>query len=216
MTALLRKDLYITRRQVRLLFVVALALALTPQFNTVGAIYLLVLSMTMSQSSIAHDSRSHWDQFAAMLPIPAWKIVLSKYLITLSAAVGMGCVAAAVNYVHYRFLDGFISVPVTIALLFTVLTMNAVFLPVIYRLGVEKAQIILGPACFGGAALLFAGFLMRNREVIHFVEFIVWLLDRPALELISGSAALAAVSNVISFRLSVQFYTNRRYGVYDL
>ena len=33
--------------------------------------------------------------------------------------------------------------------------------------------------------------------------------------LIFGSAVLAAVSNVISFRLSVQFYANRRYGLYD-
>lgn len=216
MTALLRKDLYITGRQVRLLFVVALALAFTPQFNAAGTIYLLVLSMTLSQSSIAHDSRSRWDQFAALLPIPAWKIVLSKYLITLFAAFGMGCVAAAVNYVHYRFLNGFISVPLTIALLFAVLTLNAVFLPIIYRLGVEKSQIVLGAVCFGGAALLFAGLLMRNCGVIRFVKSIAWLLDRSVLELVPGSAALAAVSNVISFRLSVQFYTNRRYGVYDL
>ena len=97
MTALLRKDLYITGRQLRLLFIVALGLAFTPQFHAVGTIYLLALSMTLSQGSIASDSRSRWDQFAAMLPIPAWKIVLSKYLITFLAALSMGCVACAVR-----------------------------------------------------------------------------------------------------------------------
>ena len=215
MTALLRKDLYITGRQLRLLFIVALGLAFTPQFHAVGTIYLLALSMTLSQGSIASDSRSRWDQFAAMLPIPAWKIVLSKYLITFLAALSMGCVACAVSYVQHRFLDGSISVPLTVALLFTVLTLHAVFLPIIYRLGVEKAQIILSSVCFGGAALLFAGLLMRNSGVIRFVESVVWLTDRSAPVLIFGSAVLAAVSNVISFRLSVQLYANRRYGLYD-
>ena len=51
MTALLRKDLYITGRQLRLLFIVALGLAFTPQFHAVGTIYLLALSMTLSQGS---------------------------------------------------------------------------------------------------------------------------------------------------------------------
>ena len=56
---------------------------------------------------------------------------------------------------------------------------------------------------------------MRNSGVIRFVESVVWLMDRSAPVLIFGSAVLAAVSNVISFRLSVQFYANRRYGLYD-
>lgn len=216
MTALLRKDLYMVGSRMWSLLIVALIFSVTPQFNIIGTVYLLMLSMNLSQTSIAYDTQSRWDQFAAMLPIPPWEIVLSKYLVTMLTAFGGGCAATVVNYVQYKFLGGDISVPLTVALLFTVLTLNAVFLPIIYRLGVKRAQIILLPAYFGGAALLSAGLLMRNREVIRFVESIVWLLDRPALELISGSAALAAVSNVISFCLSVQFYANRRYGVYDL
>ena len=105
--------------------------------------------------------------------------------------------------------------PLTVALFFAVLTLNAIFLPVIYRLGVEQSRTILGSVCIGGAVLLIGGLLLKNSAVIGLVEALVRLAGQSALKLISGSAALAAVSNVISFCLSVPFYTNRRYGVYD-
>ena len=215
MTALLRKDLYMIRKQMWSLLIVALIFSVMPQFNIVGTVYLLALSMNLSQTSIAYDMQSRWDQFAAMLPIPPWKIVLSKYLVTMLTAFGGGCAAAVVNYVLYKFLGGDISVPLTVALLFAVLTLNAIFLPVIYRLGVEKSRTILGSVCFGGAVLLIGGLLLRNSTVIGLVEALVRLAGQSALKLIFGSAALAAASNVISFCLSVQFYAKRRYGVYD-
>lgn len=213
MTALLRKDLYVVGNQIWILFIMALVFSVIPQFNTAGTCYLLVLSMSLSQSSIGYDERSRWDQFAAMLPVPPWKIVLSKYLVMLFSTFGAGSTAAVINYVQYKFLGGHISVPFTLALLCAVSLLNALFMPVIYRLGWANSRLVLGTVCFGAAVLLIGGLLIRSRAVIRLMEALVRLQSAP--QLLPGSAALAAIGNAISFRLSVQFYANRRYGVYE-
>lgn len=213
MTALLRKDLYMVGSRMWSLLIVALIFSITPQFNIIGTVYLLMLSMNLSQTSIAYDTQSRWDQFAAMLPIPPWEIVLSKYLVTMLTAFGGGCAATVVNYVQYKFLGGHISVPFTLALLCAVSLLNALFMPVIYRLGWANSRLVLGTVCFGAAVLLIGGLLIRSRAVIRLMEALVRLQSAP--QLLPGSAALAAIGNAISFRLSVQFYANRRYGVYE-
>lgn len=215
MTALLRKDLYMIRKQMWLLFAIVLCFSFTPQFNRVGTIYLLVLSMSLSQTSIAYDERFRWDKFAAMLPVPPWKIVLSKYLFMALSVSCTGCTAVIVNCVQCKFLGGSVSVPRTTALFFTVMTVNAFFLPVIYRFGTEKARPVLAAVCLGGAAVIIGGVMMDASAVIRIFGPLVKLMEQSALQLIFGSAALAAAGNALSFCLSVQFYANRRYGVYD-
>lgn len=211
MTALLRKDLYMVGKQSWLLSVIVLGVSFTPQLNRLGTVYLLVLSMSLSQTALASDERSRWDKFAAMLPIPPWKIVLCKYLFALLSVFGTGCAAVLINYIEYKFLGGSVSVPLTITLFFFVMTVNALFLPVIYRFGIEKSRIILGTVCFGGAVAIIGGVMIDAGAVIRIFKPL--LMEQLAV--IFGSAALAAASNVISFCLSVQFYAKRRYGVYD-
>ena len=88
---------------------------------------------------------------------------------------------------------------------------NDVFLPTLYRLGAARFQIILAIA-LTGAALLTIGGLIKGSDVINNIYGL--FIDASWRELLLA-AALAAAGNIPSFYLSVRFYTNRRYGIYN-
>ena len=81
MKALLRKDLYVVDKQLRLLIVLALVLSVVPVANAVGSTYAIMISYMMPVSVVAYDEKCRWDKYAAMLPYTPRQIILSKYLL---------------------------------------------------------------------------------------------------------------------------------------
>lgn len=80
MTALLKKDLYLLGKQTWILLGVALLFSLTPQFESFGSAYLMVLTMTLPLTTLAYDERCHWDTYLSMTPCRPERVVCSKYL----------------------------------------------------------------------------------------------------------------------------------------
>ena len=209
MTAMLWKELYVVGKQTRTMLVCVAGFFLVPHFCFMGIIYLLAFSAGLTYSA-AYDER-RWDRFAAMLPVSPWKIVGSKYLFYMAAVCGTGAVAAVSGWVQTKLLGGPDTTAAAAMAAALAIGINAVFLPTLYRLGAARFQAILSIA-LAGAALLAIGGLIKGSDVINNIYGL--FIDASWRELLLA-AALAAAGNIPSFYLSVRFYTNRRYGIYN-
>jgi len=211
MIGLLRKDLYVAGRSVRMLLILALAFSMVPNMEAFGSTYAIMVALTVPLNAIAYDEKSRWDRFAAMLPCRTEHLVLTKYLLaycfTVLAEAVLLLGAAVRNVItpgstSWREL-GELSVMLLTAALF----MTALALPALYRFGSEKGRLvmILLLGCCVGAVLGLWGTAGKLPP-----------LPGLSVPVVAGiAAALVVLATLASFRLSVYFYKKRQNGAYD-
>ena len=221
MTALLRKDLYVADKQMRLVVVLALVFCLIPGFSTFGITYAMVLAFLLPISTITYDEKCRWDRYAAMLPYRPGQIVGSKYLLSLLGAA-FAALVILLRQLAQSWRDGGAgdvgeTVTMMVLLLLMVLVMTDLGIPLSYRFGAEKGRIvqigllIMVGALFGGAFGLLGevGAEALLRSLLRSLFALPW-------PLLGGvAAALAALLTFLSYRISVRCYVKRRNGCYD-
>jgi len=149
MSGILYKDLMNLRRYLRqlvLVFVVLLAIFSFSDSNySFIAAYSIMLSMMTVISSLAYDEQAHWDKYAMTMPLSRKMLVGSKYLLGLLVALA-GSVIALISVVvgavfaKQDILEG---LSVVASCLCVALLMLSILLPFIYKLGVEKARMMM-------------------------------------------------------------------------
>ena len=85
MIALLKKDIFVMDKQMRLLVILALLFNLIPSASSLGATYAMLIALMLPMSTISYDERCKWDRYAAMLPWTPQQIVGSKYVLSYGA-----------------------------------------------------------------------------------------------------------------------------------
>ena len=205
MKGLLRKDWYQVLSYMKTMYLVVLAVLVIWGMSasdsavfpiSYAAIFLGILPVSL----ISYDQASGWTEYSLTLPVSRKTLVAEKYLI------GLGCAATSillgVVFALVRALNGVAVEKEQLLLMLcsgacTVLLMNALILPLMYRFGVEKARMlyfltfVLGGLLTGGGSAL-----LDPMESI-----------RPALGLMAAAAVLAAlVLYALSWRLSVAWY----------
>lgn len=166
MKGLLRKDWYQVLGYMKTMYLTVLAVlviwgmsasdsAVFPLSYT--AIFLGILPILL----LSYDQASGWTEYGLTLPVSRKTLVAEKYL------VGLGCAAMSVLlgavFALVRVLNGAALEQQLVMMLCggpcTVLLMNALILPMMYRFGVEKARMmyfltfVLG-GLLGGSTLL--------------------------------------------------------------
>ena len=209
MKGLLWKDWYQVRSYMKTMYLVVLiVLAIwgmsvsdSPVFPlSYAAIFLGILPVSL----LSYDQASGWTEYSLTLPLSRRTLVAEKYLIGLGCAAGS--VLLVVLFMLVRALNGAALETEQLLLMLcsevcTVLLMNALVLPLMYRFGVEKARILYfltfalgGLLTGGGAALL---------DPLGSI--------RPALSVLAAAALLAAlVLYGLSWRLSAAWYGKYR------
>ena len=185
MKALIKKDIYVIWKQMRMFVLLILALSMIN--NTFNAVFLVVWC-----------SMLHWDQMAVMMPYRKRDIVLSKYVL------GWMCMAAAgLLCLVMQTVIGLFSGRVTdISTLFVSLCVGAISLdltlPAVLRFGVERGRMIFMVIIFGAA--IGAGILFDASASIPMLSItaVSWLL-----------LAAAAVLTAISIPFSIKLYETR-------
>jgi hypothetical protein len=206
MAALMRKEFYLIGKQIWSLIAVALLLSFIPQLESLGSSYLMVLAITLPMTTMAYDERCHWDTYLAMTPCRPEKIVCSKYLFAAGltvAAMGIGLLTSFIQAAsaHSILIE---MLAEKIGVLMTVVTVNAITLPTVFRFGAEKGRLTM-------MAVMLAIFAVLIGEEGMFG----WIDAAPPVPLwIAGIAVFAAV-NIASFFLSVRLYRKRQAGAYD-
>ena len=214
MTALLKKDLYLLGKQTWILLGVALLFSLTPQFESFGSAYLMVLTMTLPLTTLAYDERCHWDTYLSMTPCRPEKVVLSKYLFAALLAGAALAVTVLAGILKSTFLHGEFDLMGNMiqraSLLVVILTVNAITMPTIFRFGVEKGRLTMMALMFGTFGVIVGGAKLLGEE-----RMFGWLDRVPLTALGIAAAAVVVVMNAASFFLSVRFYRKRQNGAYD-
>jgi len=103
-----------------------------------GAMIILILTM-LSMNTFAYDEMAKWDYYALSLPVTKRQIVLSKYLLVLFFDVISILIVLLIYLV--KNLINIETILSLCAMSASALMMAAVLLPLLYKLGTQKARI---------------------------------------------------------------------------
>ncbi len=176
MLGLVKKDLLMIKGNIRqvILFLVVF-LILTFQENNIIVIVPVFVAMMVFITTFSYDEYNKWDAYAIALPISRKNMVKSKYiasvilwlialLVTVVITVIMGIIGQNINYFE---MFGMI-----LGCVFSIVLLEAIMFPLIFKFGVEKGRIGLFVGVFAIAALL--GFIFTGVDLENatgFIEF---------------------------------------------
>ena len=214
MIALVKKDIFVMDKQMRLLVILALLFNLIPSASSLGATYAMLIALMLPMSTISYDERCKWDRYAAMLPWTPQQIVGSKYVLSYGA-LALGAALIILGNFARTLYGGATDWEETGALLAIYLVliavMTAVVYPLIYRFGSEKGRLILVVVFLGIFAMAFGTVVLAMDNM----EGIVARLEAISAPVLTAAAVVVvAAATFLSYRLSVGFYLRRREGAY--
>lgn len=207
MKGLLLKDGYQTVSQMKTMYLTVAVVLVVWMFSTsdsytfpisYAAIFLGVLPVNL----LGYDQNSGWVEYSLTLPVSKKVLVAEKYLVgllcaTASVVIG-GLFVVVLSLRKGAALDG-------TALFFvgngvnTILLMNGISLPLMYRFGAEKARMIYILTFAGFGALIAGGGALVD-------EFQTNGRFQASIGLGAALFVVVLVLYVLSWRLSVAWY----------
>lgn len=211
MKGLLLKDGYQTVSQMKTMYLTVAVVLVVWMFSTsdsyafpisYAAIFLGVLPVTL----LGYDQNSGWVEYSLTLPVSKKVLVAEKYLVGLLCAAASvvigGLFVVVLSLRKGAALDG-------TALFFvgngvnTILLMNGISLPLMYRFGAEKARMIYILTFAGFGALIAGGGVLVD-------EFQTNGRFQASIGLGAALFVVVLVLYVLSWRLSVAWYGKYR------
>ena len=204
MKGLLLKDLYTLTKSLRVFLLLIVVFSCLPGLNM--SVFAVVYAALLPVTALSYDERSKWDTLAAMLPYSTREIVLSKYLLGYGAMLGAFLIALATHGIY-----GLLNVSPESEFISSIaggavggVTVMALSLPVIFKLGVEKGRI----AFYVIIALLFA--------VVAGAETLIKGGMTELMNRIGNTAGVVVclvivALNLLSIFLSIRFYSRREF-----
>lgn len=176
MLGLVKKDLLMIKgnlRQAILFLIVFIILAL--QENNIIVIVPVFVSMMIFMTTFSYDEYNKWEAYAISLPVSRKNIVKAKYFASiilwvialLVTVVITGIMGIFEQNLNYSEMFGMI-----LGCVFSIVLLEAVMFPLIFKFGVEKGRIGVFIGVFVIAALLgfiFTGIDLENAN--GFIEF---------------------------------------------
>lgn len=201
MKGLLTKDMCVLMKKMKLFFLMVLVFGAVPDGSFTG--FAVMYSAMLPITAMAYDEHSRWDELAAMMPYSVFQLAFSKYVlgyvIVLVSAAATFLIHGAVALVIQGAAT---ALPVEMAAYVCVaLLLEALNLPVIFRLGTEKGRVVFLVITVAVIALVVGG-----RENIAPVFRSMDAGETGALTVFAVATVLA---NVISVPLAVSGYKKR-------
>lgn len=203
MKALILKDLFCLRSQARsvlLVLAVWLIISVTTAsgefFSALSVIYVIMLPMM----SMSFDERAKWDSRALTMPVTRAQIVLARY----AAALLMGLAMLALGCAVTLALDGPGQLSFCLGSFLVGAIMLAVGMPLMLKLGVERARIAI-TLCY---LVPFFLLLAADKLGLDWEKLASGLPDIPLLSLL---AALSAAALAVSVLISVALYSKKEF-----
>lgn len=206
MTALLLKDFYNLKKQLRIMLMFSVLYGILSIFTANIAFLvgiLCVLCLMLPISSFSFDQFSKWDDYALALPITRKQIVISKYLLTLVSLItaALLCTVTQFTYTLIVKADTFDGnyFSFLLGLLSTCILLSSINLPITIKFGPEKARvatifIFLAPVIVAAVAAK-VGMPAPDAAAL---EMAVLLLP-----------VLAIMSFIASFMISIKLYDRK-------
>ena len=142
MRGLLIKDAYTIVKQTKVLLLITVIFAVVPSDFLFG--YSVFYAAMMPITALAYDERAKWDKFAGMLPYSVNEIVGSKYLMGY-ISVGIVFLLTIVSKFILAAINGHMPADAVITIVMIMclaLIIQAVNLPLMFWIGVEKGRML--------------------------------------------------------------------------
>lgn len=209
MKGLILKDLLLIKGNARyiLIFLVIFGL-IALEGNDVLYFIPAFISMMMFMTTFSYDEYNKWDAYAISLPVSRKNIVKAKYVASiilwvialLVTVVITGIMGLFEQNINYFEMFGMI-----LGCVFSIVLLEAIMFPLIFKFGVEKGRIGLFVGVFAIAALLgfiFTGIDLENANgfIEIFNEYYYILLPLVAVILL-----------VISYYVSKRIYLKKEF-----
>lgn len=209
MLGLVKKDLLMIKgniRQVILFLVVFLVLAF--QENNIIVIVPVFVSMMVFITTFSYDEYNKWDAYAISLPVSRKNIVKAKYVASiilwvialLVTVVITGIMGLFEQNINYFEMFGMI-----LGCVFSIVLLEAIMFPLIFKFGVEKGRIGLFVGVFAIAGLL--GFIFTGIDLENATGFIE-IFNKYYYILIPLAAVILLV---ISYFVSKKIYLKKEF-----
>ncbi len=203
MKALILKDLLCLRQQAKSVglvllvwLVLSVAMGSGMFFGALGVIYVIMLPMM----TLSYDERSKWDSRALTMPVTRAQLVLSRYATALLAGLALCALGAVV----IAAVDGPEQAANSLGFYLAGALMLAVAMPLMLKLGVEKARILVA-LCY---LVPFLGLLLAEKLGVD-VEEALASLSGPRPALIAAVIVLAALA--LSVLISLGIYRRKEF-----
>lgn len=145
MKALLYKDLCVLWKQMKfVIFMVAIFCLMPDTGFSLNTFFVAYAGLIIPVTLFAYDERAKWDALAAMMPYSTRDLVLSRYLFGwLSTVFAVLCylVGQVLFSGGHKPTDG--SSLVLVMTLAMTLLVQAVYFPILFRLGAEKGRLVM-------------------------------------------------------------------------
>lgn len=209
MLGLVKKDLLMIKgniRQVILFLVVFLILAF--QENNIIVIVPVFVSMMVFITTFSYDEYNKWDAYAISLPVSRKNIVKAKYVASIilwAIALLVTVVITGIMGLFEQNINYFEMFGMILGCVFSIVLLEAIMFPLIFKFGVEKGRIGLFVGVFTIAGLL--GFIFTGIDLENATGFIE-IFNKYYYILIP---LVAVILLVISYFVSKKIYLKKEF-----
>ena len=198
MKALLYKDLLVLWKQMKFVLLMVAVFCLMPNTGfSLNTFFVAYAGILVPVTLFAYDERAKWDSLAAMMPFTTTDLVLSRYLFSW-AATGYAVLFYLAGQAFFRggiTAQSLMILEIIVAIL---LAAQAVYFPILFRLGSEKGRMLM--------IVVIIGIMVVVALVAAVLERLA-ISPSPVLFLVILLAALALC--VGSVKVSVKQYEQR-------
>ena len=209
MLGLVKKDLLMIKgnmRQVILFLVVFLILAF--QENNIIVIVPVFVSMIVFITTFSYDEYNKWDAYAISLPVSRKNIVKAKYVASIilwAIALLVTVVITGIMGLFEQNINYFEMFGMILGCVFSIVLLEAIMFPLIFKFGVEKGRIGVFIGVFAIAGLL--GFIFTGIDLENATGFIE-IFNKYYYILIP---LVAVILLVISYFVSKKIYLKKEF-----
>lgn len=201
MRGLLIKDLCVLNRQMRFFVIMMILFAVTGEHFLQG--FALMYCGLFPLTLLTFDEQVRWRQYEVMLPYKTRDIVMSKYLIGICAAAIEAVLAVTAVLIRILITKGNLSefperVWIIGVVLCTAVLMMNIYMPMVYKWGVEKGRFLYILISIGSAMAIVS--LLDNADFLMLVDTQITL---------AGFALAAVVTLPVSINLSEKSYLSK-------
>ncbi len=206
MLGLIIKDLLVCKKSLRtilLLVAVFMVFSVTTDDNTFVMFITSIYFTMMVLTAFAYDAQAKWDAYGLTMPITRSETVLAKYLLglvlsLLGAVLSLILTFGVMIYKQEAFITGQ-TLLMQLAMLGAALMMMSIFIPLIYRFGVEKARLVM-----------IAVFVLPSVLLLFFSKSGLPTPDDNVLRILATLSPFFVVGVVVmSYLISVRIFTKK-------
>lgn len=175
-------------------------------FKNVSMLFMMIsiIGLTYSISGFSYDKMYHCEEWIASMPVSRKQMVQSKYLFLLSLDLALAVLSAALIGGIALFADTDLMEAAASggAVLGVTVLMQAVVLPLIYKMGPEKARVFYILVGLGPTVILFG---------LNEVGMLPPLTDTLVYSILRAIPFVAIAALLLSFAASVRIYRRKEF-----